>query len=148
MGARSAEQHNATPDDGQFATLGDLLRYLRGERSLRQVQEDTGITYSYLSNIERGNKLPGERVLTKLADYHNVPRGELLYLAGIDKNSDADRHFSNADIRRSFQFVTEDPGLSRYPKPIEEVPIETQRYVVQLYEHFTGKRLLDQEPTK
>ena len=142
-GTEGAEQHNDARDHGQqFATVGDLLRYLRGERSLRQVQEGTGITYSYLSNIERGNKLPGEKVLTKLADYHNVPRGELLNKAGIDKSQDADSHFSNADIRRSFRFVMDDPSLILYPKLTEDVPIETQRVVVQLYEHFTGSRLL------
>ncbi len=143
-GAEGAAQHNDDLDHGQeFASVGELLRHLRGERSLRQVQEDTGITYSYLSTIERGHKLPGEKVLTKLADYHNMPRGELLDLAGIDKTADADRHFSNADITRSFQFVMQDPSLTGYPKPSDNVPIETQRFVVQLYEHFTGKRLLD-----
>ena len=142
-GTESAEQHDRARDLGQrFASVGELLRYLRGDRSLRQVQEDTGITYSYLSNIELGHKLPGEKVLTKLADYHNMPRGELLDMAGIDKSTDADLHFSNADIRRSFQFVMEDPSLTGYPKPSQEVPIETQRFVVQLYEHFTGLRLL------
>ena len=143
-GTEGAKPHNDARDHGQqFATVGELLRYLRGERSLRQVQEGTGITYSYLSNIERGNKPPGEKVLTKLADYHNVPRGELLDKAGIDKSQDADFHFSNADIRRSFRFVMDDPSLVGYPKPSEDVPVETQRFVVQLYQHFTGKRLLE-----
>jgi len=142
-GTEGAKQHRDARDHGhEFTSVGDLLRWLRGERSLRQVQEDTGITYTYLSNIERGNKLPGEKVLTKLADYHNMPRGELLDMAGIDKSADADLHFSNADIRRSFQFVMQDPSLNGYPKPSEDVPIETQRFVVQLYEHFTGLRLL------
>lgn len=142
-GTEDSKQHGDARGHGhKFASVGELLRWLRGKRSLRQVQEDTGITYSYLSNIERGHKLPGEKVLAKLADYHNMPRGELLDMAGIDKNADADLHFSNADIRRSFQFVMQDPSLTGYPKPSEDVPIETQRFVVQLYEHFTGLRLL------
>ena len=36
----------------------------------------------------------------------------------------------------------DDPSLILYPKLTEDVPIETQRVVVQLYEHFTGSRLL------
>lgn len=145
-GTDSTEQHDDNVSQTQqFATVGELLRYLRGERSLRQVQEDTGITYSYLSNIERGHKLPGEKVLTKLADYHNMPRGELLDLAGIDKSPNADLLFSNADIQRSFRFVMDDPSLVSYLKPTEDIPIEVQRFVVQIYERFTGKRLLAQE---
>jgi transcriptional regulator with XRE-family HTH domain len=127
----------------QFHTIGDFLRHLRGDRSLRRVQDQTGIAYSYLSNIERGSKRPGEKVLTRLADYHNVPLGELLKMAGIDKVPDADRHFAIADIRRSYRFVLDDPSLVGYQKPDLDLPIETQRFVVQLYEHFTGKRLLD-----
>ena len=127
----------------QRSAIGSVLRTLRGDRSLRQVHMDTGVTYSYLSNIECGSKRPGEKVLSRLADYHNVPRGELLELAGINKGADADLHFSNADIRRGYRFVLDDPSLIGYPKPTEEAPIETQRFVVQLYEHFTGKRLLE-----
>ena len=50
---------------------------------------------------------------------------------------------SAADIRRSFRFVPDDPSLVGYQKPTEDMPIEAQRFVVQIYEHFTGKRLLD-----
>lgn len=139
-----AEPDNGADDlDQRHSAIGSTLRLLRGDRSLRQVHTDTGITYSYLSNIESGSKRPGGKVLSRLADYHNVPLGELLELAGITKGADADHHFSNADIRRSYQFVLEDPSLVGYPKPTESVPIETQRFVVQLYEHFTGKRLLE-----
>ena len=123
--------------------IGPYLRGLRGNRSLRQMQESTGIAYSYLSNIERGSKRPGESVLSRLADYHNVPLGGLLAMAGISKGPDADPEFSNANIRRSFRYVLDDPVFVDYPKPTESVPIETQRFVVQLYEHFTGKQLLE-----
>ena len=137
------------PDDGAGESgqpvpdIGSYLRDLRGSRSLRQIQESTGIAYSYLSNIERGSKRPGEKILSRLADYHNVPLGELFAIAGIDKGTDADPDFSNANIRRSFRYVLDDPVFVDYPKPVESVPIETQRFVVHLYEHFTGKQLLE-----
>ena len=138
-----AERSEKAGLDYDDYSLGTTLRYLRGDRSLRKIQEATGITYSYLSDIERGSKRPGENVLARLAEYHNVPLGELLVKAGIDPGVDADRYYSNADIRRSFRFVLDDPVLLDYQKPTEEVPIETQRFVVQLYQHFTGKRLLE-----
>ena len=133
----------ADDSEQRHSAIGSALRLLRGNRSLRQVHTDTGITYSYLSNIECGSKRPGGKVLSRLADYHNVPLGELLELAGFNKGVDADHDFSNADIRRSYQFVLDDPSLIGCPKPTEDVAIETQRFVVQLYEHFTGKRLLE-----
>ena len=138
-----AERSEKAEPDYDDHSLGTTLRYLRGDRSLRKIQEATGITYSYLSDIERGNKRPGENVLSRLAEYHNVPLGELLGMAGLAYGADADRYYSNADIRRSFQFVLDDPSLGAYQKPVEDVPIETQRFVVQIYEHYTGKRILE-----
>ena len=46
-------------DELEYEEIGPLLRDLRGPLSLRQMEEATGITYSYLSNIERGNRRPG-----------------------------------------------------------------------------------------
>ena len=59
------------------------------------------------------------------------------------KKENAGHDLSAADIRRSFRFVLDDPSLVGYQKPTEDVPIEAQRFVVQLYQHFTGKRLLE-----
>ena len=143
--ALSESDADAGDPEQPVTEIGSYLRDLRGSRSLRQIQESTGVTYSYLSNIERGSKRPGEKVLSRLADYHNVPLGELLEIAGIGKGPDADPDFSNANIRRSFRYVLDDPVFVDYPKPTESVPIETQRFVVQLYEYFTGKQLLAQE---
>ena len=122
--------------------IGPLLRELRGERSLRQLEEETGIAYSYLSIIERGNKRPGPRVLSRLAAYHDVPLDDLLGAAGYPQQADEEGKPTIADIQRSFRFVVEDPELEEYRKPSEAAPIDLKRFVVQLYEHYTGKRIL------
>ena len=127
----------------EYIEIGPLLRDLRGERSLRDLEEETGIAYSYLSVIERGNKRPGPKVLSRLAAYHDVPLDELLGAAGYPPQADEEGKPTVADIQRSFRFVVEDPELGAYPKPSEAAPIELKRFVVQLYEHYTGRRILD-----
>ena len=136
-------------DSGQveYVEIGPLLRELRGEQSLRQIEEETGIAYSYLSVIERGNKRPGPKVLSRLAAYHDVPLDELLGLAGYPQQPSEDRMPTIADIQRSFRFVVDDPELEEFQKPSEAAPIDLKRFVVQLYEHYTGKRLLSRRRT-
>ena len=127
------------------ADIGSLLRDLRGRLSLRQLEEATGITYSYLSNIERGKRQPGFKILSKLAAYHDVPMRDLLAAAGYPPEPSADGRHTTADIQRSFRFVVDDPELEAFEKPTEAEAIDLKRYVVQLYEHYTGRKLLDRE---
>ncbi len=140
--AGTEPDENSTGNHQQLTAIGPFLRDLRGGRSLRQLQDETGIAYSYLSDIERGSKRPGLKVLSRLATYHHVPVQDLLEVAGVMKKENAGHDLSAADIQRSFRFVLDDPSLVGYQKPTEDIPIEAQRFVVQLYEHFTGKRLL------
>ncbi len=58
-------------------TFGDFLKGLREERNLtlRQVETETGISNSYLSQIERGDKtgnIPNFSILFRLADLYGV----------------------------------------------------------------------------
>ena len=129
----------------EYAEIGPLLRDLRGRLSLRQLEKATGITYSYLSNIERGNRRPGFKILSKLAVYHDVPMRDLLASAGYPPEPAEDGRHTIADIQRSFRFVIEDPQLEVFEKPSEAAPIDLKRYLVQLYEHYTGRKLLDRE---
>jgi len=141
LGGAEPDHQVSNVDEAQD-DIGRYLRNLRGGLSLRQLQEETGIAYSYLSDIERGSKRPGERVLSRLAIHHGVPLDDLLDMAGVQRKEQPQTHLSATDIRRSFRFVMDDPGLVSYQKPADDLPIDAQRFVVQMYEHFTGKRLL------
>ena len=141
--AGAEPDENVTGNQQQLTAIGPFLRDLRGNRSLRQLQNETGIAYSYLSDIERGSKRPGQTILSRLSAYHRVPMEELLDVAGVAKKVNAGHELSAANVRRSFRFVLDDPSFDGYQKPTEDVPIEAQRFVVQLYQHFTGKRLLE-----
>ena len=141
----SATNHAESEESArrQRPPIGELIRNLRGDRTLREVERGAGIPNSYLSNVESGKKRPGLKTLSKLADYFGVPLDELLEVAGLPhRKSLAEDVVSALDIHRSFDFLLADPELSQYQKPQDRLSTDTQRFIVQLYEHFTGKRLL------
>ena len=127
----------------QRPPIGELLRKLRGTKTLRHVETDTGITNAYLSNIELGLKNPGLKTLTKLSRYYQVPIDHLLHVAGIEGAipQPAERD-SVMDIQRAFDFVVTDPNVAHYQKPADTPPLDMQKFVVQIYEHYTGRKLL------
>lgn len=130
-------------DARQRPPIGELLRSLRGDRTLREVEREAGIPNSYLSNVESGGKRPGLKTLSRLADYYQVPLEELLEVAGLPHAKGAESGSVSAlDVQRSFDFLMADPALRQYERPSDRLSTDTQRFIVQIYEHFTGKRLL------
>ena len=122
--------------------IGPLLRRLRGDRTLRQVEADTSIPNSYVSSIEKGHKNPGLKTLTRLAGYYHVPLQDLLQVTGLTQPSPADTDGASIlDVERSYAFVVADPSIS-FAKPNSVMPIDAQRFVVELYQHYTGRKLL------
>lgn len=82
-------------------TLADELRRIRGVRghSLRKVEELTGISNAYLSQLESGKaEHPSPHVLHKLAACYEVPYEELMkvagYLAGHKSSTPSAKHVS------------------------------------------------------
>ncbi len=131
------------PKTRQRPPIGELLKQLRGTKTLRQVEADTGITNAYLSNLELGLKKPGMRTLTKLSRYYSVSMDHLLSVAGMEgevpQPAGAD---SVMDIQRAFDFVITDPNVAHYQKPADILPLDAQKFVVQIYQHYTGRKLL------
>lgn len=71
-------------DDPEFAAeLGRSVRLLRIDRDIerRDLAEQVGISYSYLSAIENGGKSPSARLLYSLATALGVRDDELLTMA-------------------------------------------------------------------
>jgi transcriptional regulator with XRE-family HTH domain len=125
--------------------FGAYLRRLRQEQklTLREVEEMAGVSNSYLTLIERGlRKPPGADVLKKLAPVYNVPVRDLLRAAGY--LSEENREISEEDeIEMAFQFVMNDP---RYRSGTRlkngELSLNVKRFIVEMYEKATGKKLL------
>ena len=74
--------------------LGRAVRLARTARGLkrREVAQRTGLTYPYLSQIERGVRRPSSRVLRMIADALDMPADELVSMG----DSAADGHSSSA----------------------------------------------------
>ena len=122
--------------------IGEMLRSLRGQKTLRRVEADTGIQNSYLSNLETGSKRPGVKTLGTLADYYRVPLIDLLQAAGLQLEHRIEEVASVKDIIRGYNFVITDPELREYAF-LEETPrMEVQEFVVKMYQHYTGKKLI------
>ena len=74
--------------------LGQYLKRLRKERflTLRAVEEKTGVSNAYLSQVENGKIIsPSPTVLSKLAECYHIPYGRLLELAGHPPVSETER---------------------------------------------------------
>ena len=138
--AIDGQPETGTPEKPPIA---DLLKSLRGTKTLRQVEADTGVSNAYLCNIESGLKRPGMKTLSKLASYYQVPLHDLLQIMAMPfEESPHQQKGSITDVQRGYAYVIEDPAFRQYQKPAEAMPIDAQRFVVQIYEHYTGKRLI------
>ncbi len=122
-------------------SVGELLRSLRGERTLRQVERDTGIANSYLSHLEQNHRNPGAKTLARLAVYYAIPMQKLFEAVGLEVK-DLPSIRESSDIQRGYNYVLADPGLNHFPKPSEPPTPEVQQFIVQIYQHYTGKKLL------
>ena len=122
--------------------IGPLLRRLRGDLSLRDVTARIGVSSSYLSQIERGDRQPGSNVVRKLAYLYNVDAEELMKRAGRDPYIDP---YSDEamDVERAYQYVLADPKFRVGTRPSGPLSLEAKRFIVEMYERFTGKRLLE-----
>ena len=128
-------------DLGQDEEIGPLLKRLRGEHSLRDVQRLTGVSSSYLSLVERGERRPGVNLINKLAVLYGVDVNELLHRAsrlGGDPRDD-----EPLEVERAYQYVLADPQFRVGTRPDGPLSINAKRFIVEMYERFTGKRLLE-----
>ena len=53
-----------------------------------------------------------------------------------------DGNYRDTTIQRYYDFVMADPDLRDCRKPKETPSVDFQRFVVEMYEHYTGKKLL------
>ena len=136
------EQDELREESEGYEDIGALLKRLRGRVSLREVNRRTGVSISYLSQIERGEKQPGANVVRKLAELYRVDPQQLLNRAG--RGSQPDPYGDEAmDVERAYRFVLDDPAFRVGTRPDGPMTINAKRFIVEMYEKFTGKRLLE-----
>ena len=124
--------------------FGQYLRSLRLEKrlSLREVEKESGVSNSYLGLIERGQRpIPGADILKKLAPVYDVPVRDLLGAAGYLRNEDIS--LSDEDeVEMAFKYVMADPRYKSGTRVKGGLTTEVKRFIVEMYEKATGKRLL------
>jgi transcriptional regulator with XRE-family HTH domain len=124
--------------------FGEYLRTLRLEKrySLREVEELSGVSNSYLGLIERGQRpIPGADILKKLAPVYDVPIRDLLGAAGYLKDEGASLSEED-EVEMAFRFVMNDPRYKSGTRIKGELNTEVKRFIVEMYEKATGKKLL------
>lgn len=70
-----------------MAAFKDVFHYLRVSSNLTQAElaEKLGVTYSAVSNYERGERVPNIETLETIADYFNVDMNYLLGKTSIPR---------------------------------------------------------------
>lgn len=91
--------------------FGDHLTFLRGKRSLREVAEKTGLSHTYIRDLELGHNrstkkklLPSEETLKKLADYYEQPYDYLYKLAYAHLFPEQDMEVQNSQMYKKVVF--------------------------------------------
>jgi HTH-type transcriptional regulator, competence development regulator len=122
-------------------SLADFLRGLRQESgmTLREVEQATGgaVSNVYLSQLENGRRNdPNPRYLVALAQVYGVPAELLFERAGYVTPPEP------SAVEIAFRQVLADPSFkfgTRFKGALDD---EGKRFVIELYERATGKRLL------
>ena len=129
--------------DRQEESIGQMLRRLRGDMSLRGVHRLSGISNAYLSQVEKGARHPGPKLLRRLAALYGVGVGDLFRKAGyLEGEGDEPQVDETAEVERAYRYVLADPVFRVGTRPRGPLSIESKRFIVELYERWSGKRLL------
>ena len=131
---------------GEPFPFGDFLKKLRARKgiSLKKVEEGTGISNAYLSQLENGKRrrLPNPTRLKVLADYYNVSIQQLLEKAGYYKEGDI-QETKEQKIEKAFLHVLSDPAFKYGTQLKDKCDLDVKRFIIEMYEKLTKKKLVD-----
>ena len=127
-----------------MSSFGEYLRTLREEQrlSLREVEQLSGVSNSYLGLIERGQRpIPQADILKKLAPVYDVPVRDLLQAAGYLENEKINLTEED-EVDMAFRYVMNDPRYKSGTRIKGGITTEVKRFIVEMYEKATKKKLL------
>ena len=126
--------------------FADFLKKLRARKgvSLKKVEEGTGISNAYLSQLETGKRkrLPTPTRLKALADYYNVSIQQLLEKAGYYEEGDI-QETKEQQIEKAFLHVLSDQAFKYGTRLKGKYDLDAKRFIVEMYEKLTKKKLVD-----
>ena len=137
------------------SSLGQYLRRLRVSKglTLQQVGEtmlerglEKGVSWNYLALVERSERKPSKRLLSRLAEVYETSRVSLFHRAGYELN-DLGEDSDEAKIEWAYKSVIGDPDLP-HARSLGNVdmPLDGMRTIVELYSRATGIELLGGTP--
>jgi transcriptional regulator with XRE-family HTH domain len=125
--------------------FGQYLKSLREEQrmSLREVERRADVSSSYLAQIEQGRKgPPGAEILKRLAPVYSVPVRDLLKAAGYLDEVTSTGLSEAEEVEMAFRYVMNDPRYKSGTRVKGDLTTEVKRFIVEMYEKATGKKLL------
>jgi len=133
-----------------MSSFAEYMRSLReGQKlSVREAAAKSGVSVSYITQIENERRrTPSPEVLKKLAPTYNVPVRDLLKAAGyMDDIREVKPALSDEEeVERAFQYVVTDPRYQSGTRVTGPITTEVKRFVVEMYEKATGKKLITGE---
>jgi transcriptional regulator with XRE-family HTH domain len=128
--------------------FGSYLRRLRKEKglTLKEVEKAAKVSNAYISLVERGRRNPPHpEILKRLAKAYDVPQRDLLVAAGYLEDDSSER-MERVRVEKAYQHVISDPNY-RHGTRLKgsHLSLEAKRFIVELYESTTGRRLLATE---
>jgi len=71
--------------------LGDYLKTLRGNKSIREAARGIGISHTYLDSLEKGydprtnkKRIPSVDTMMKISEYYNIPLSDLIEVYNLN----------------------------------------------------------------
>ncbi len=126
--------------------FGEFLKELRDRKgvTLKQVEEGTGMSNAYISQLETGTRrrLPAPDKLKALADYFNVTIKELLEKAGYVESGEI-KETLEQKIEKAFAHVINDPAFQYGTRLKGKYDLDAKRFIIEMYEKLTNKKLLE-----
>lgn len=107
-----------------MSDIGDLIKKLRGKRSLREASKLIGISHSYLTMIEKGfdNRTkapvsPSPEIIKKISEAYNHSYEDLMKTAGyIDESNNRGVYI---DIDLSYEAIEQLKTYANFLKQLE-----------------------------
>ena len=119
--------------------LGELLRELRGKRSLREIGELTELSHTYISDVEKGYRRgtkkpinPSPETLKRLADAYNYPYEKLLNVAGYLKQEEKEIEIDGQIIHIPAEAYMVFQEIMKHPVAFENLKKDPQKHVKQM----------------
>tara|TARA_Y100000294_G_C8380652_1_gene266600 strand:- start:19 stop:396 length:378 start_codon:yes stop_codon:yes gene_type:complete len=107
---------------------------------------EKGVSWNYLAMVERSERVPSKRLLSRLAKAYETSRVSLFHRAGYELD-DLGEDSDEAKIEWAYKSVIGDPDLPHARSLAEvDMPLDGMRTIVELYSRATGIELLGSIP--